>query len=104
MDPSLLNKFRWRMAKWLWTPPGEMPLSDPEYAEWIKPEGQTVKNKRWHMGRKSKGAKAAVKPAIPEFYHRGAYERHETRARHTPKAAMSFRGKGSKVERRGKAR
>ena len=104
MKPSLVEKFRWRMAQWLWTAPGEMPLSDPEYAEWIKPQGAPVKNKRWHMGRKSKGSKVQVTAPIHEFYHRGSYERHEVRARHEPKATMSFRRKGAKVERRRKSR
>ncbi len=101
MERTLMDKFRWRMAKWLWAPPGEMLVTDPEYAEWIKPQGQPVKNKRWHMGRRSRGSKAAAPQPINEFFHRGAYERHEISARHTPKAVMRFRGKGSKVERRG---
>ena len=100
MDQSLMEKFKWRMAKWLWAPPGEMPVSDLEYTEWMKPEGVPAKNKRWHMERASRGAKGEVPPPIHEFYHRGAYERHEIAARHTPKAAMKFRGKGAKVERR----
>ncbi|HUO57854.1 MAG TPA: hypothetical protein VMV05_06720 [bacterium] len=100
MDQSLMEKFKWRMAKWLWAPPGEMPASEPEYAEWIKPTGTPVKNKRWHMERVSRGAKGEAPQSIHEFYHRGAYERHEIAARHTPKAAMRFRGKGSKIERR----
>lgn len=104
MEPTLVEKFRWRMAKWLWAPPGEMPVSDPQYAEWIKPEGQPVKNKRWHMVKKSRGAKAEPPKHIDEFYHRGAYSQHEVSARHTPKAVMTFRGKGTKVERRAKKR
>ena len=104
MARGFIDKFRWRMAKWLWAPPGEMPEPDPKNAAWIKPEGRPVKNKRWHMGRKNRGAKGAKAPKINEFYHRGGYERHEIRDRHTPKAAMRFRGKGSKIERRKKAR
>lgn len=100
MERTLMDKFKWRMAKWLWAPPGEMPVTDPEYAEWINPQGEPVKNKRWSMGRKSRGAKATAPRRIDEFYHRGSYERHETAARHTPKAALRFRGKGSKIERR----
>lgn len=104
MEPGLVEKFKWRMAKWLWAPPGEMPLSDPDYAEWIKPAGQAIKNKRWPMERKSRGAKAQAPLHIDEFYHRGAYEKHEVRARHPKKAVLPFRGKGSKVERRSKKR
>ena len=112
MEPTLVEKFRWRMAKWLWAPPGEMPISDTQYAPWFKLEGQPirraqgmpVKNKRWHMVKRSRGAKQEAPQKIDEFYHRGSYSRHETSARHTPKAVMPFRGKGSKVERRGKKR
>ncbi len=104
MEPTLVEKFRWRMAKWLWAPPGEMPASDPEYAEWIKPEGSPVKNKRWNMVKRSRGAKQEAPKRIDEFYHRGSYSRHEVSARHAPKAVLPFRGKGSKVERRGKKR
>ena len=100
MERTLMDKFKWRMAKWLWAPPGEMPVTDPEYAEWIKTQGQPVKNKRWPMGRKSRGVKAAPPRRIDEFFHRGAYERHDISARHTPKAALRFRGKGFKIERR----
>lgn len=94
MEPTLVEKFRWRMAKWLWAPPGEMPVSDPQYAEWIKPEGQPVKNKRWHMAKRSRGAKEETPKHVDEFYHRGSYSQHEISARHTPKAVMSFRGGG----------
>ena len=47
-----------------------------------------------------RGAKSPVKKRIDEFYHRGSYENHEVREHHTPKAVMTFRGKGFKVERR----
>ena len=104
METALLEKFKWRMAKWLWAPPGQMPDPDPAYVEWIKPAGKPVKNKRWPMARKSRGAKQEAPKQINEFYHRGSYERHEISARHTPKAVLGFRGKGSKVERRGKGR
>ena len=50
--------------------------------------------------RAGRGTPTGGTKAIEEFYHRGSYSRHETRARHTPKAALGFRGKGSKVERR----
>ncbi|HVZ81548.1 MAG TPA: hypothetical protein VHE12_12235 [bacterium] len=100
----ILSDMKWRMAKWLWTAPDDMPLSDPEYAEWIKPPGQPVKNKTWRVYKTGRGAKAASPKRIDEFHHRGSYERHEISERHTPKAVMTFRGKGSKVERRGKKR
>jgi len=100
MKSQLMEKLKWRMAKWLWAPPGEMPVSDPENAKWIKPEGKPVKNKKQRVPQAGRGnPKGETKP-IEEFYHRGAYSRHEIRARHTPKAVLSFRGKGSKIERR----
>ena len=105
MERSLVDKLKWRVGKWFWTPPGEMPITDPEYVEWFEPQGgRPVKNKRWPMGRKSRGAKAETKAPIHEFYHRGSYERHEVRVRRAPKARMTFRGKGAKVERRRKSR
>jgi len=104
METRLMDKFKWRMAKWLWAPPGDMPVSDPEYTEWMKPSGKPVKNKQWHLYRVSRGAKTATSKPIEEFYHRGSYEHHESHERHTPKAVMAFRGKGSKVERRQKKR
>lgn len=100
MKTELLEKFKWRMAKWLWAPPGEMPVSDKKYAEWIKPEGKPVKNKRQRQPLAGRGTPPGGTRPIDEFYHRGAYSQHEPRARHTPKAAMPFRGKGAKVERR----
>ena len=50
--------------------------------------------------RTGRGTPAGGTKPVEEFYHRGAFSRHEVRARHTPKAALAFRGKGSKVERR----
>jgi hypothetical protein len=50
--------------------------------------------------RAGKGNPAGGTKPIEEFFHRGAYSRHEVNAWHTPKAALAFRGKGSKVERR----
>lgn len=100
MEPKLTEKLKWRVGKWLAAPPGEMPPSDPKAAEWFEPEGKPVKNKRWPMGRKSRGAKPAAPKKIDEFYHRGGYSRHEQRDRHRPKAAMTYRRKGAKIERR----
>ncbi len=100
METELMEKFKWRMAKWLWAPPGEMPVSDKKYAEWIKPEGKPVKNKRKRQPTTGRGTpRGGVKP-IEEFYHRGPYSRHEVRTRHTPKAVLPYRGKGAKIERR----
>jgi hypothetical protein len=100
MKTELMEKFKWRMAKWLWAPLGEMPASDPAYAEWIKPQGRPVKNKRWHLQRAGRGNPAGGTKPIEEFFHRGSYSRHEVKARAPKKAVMKFRGKGSKVERR----
>lgn len=100
MERTFIDKLKWRVGKWFWTPPGEMPPPDPKDAEWIRPKGKPVKNKRWRKALRGKGAPAPQIRPIDEFYHRGGYERHEARSRHDPKAVMGFRGKGAKVERR----
>lgn len=56
------------------------------------------------MGRKGRGSKREAPKRIDEFYHRGAYERHEVSARPAKKAILQFRGKGFKTERRRKKR
>jgi hypothetical protein len=100
----ILKDIKVTVTKWLWTEPKDMPVSDPKNAKWIKPQGRPVKNKTWRKDRKGRGAKEEAPKHIEEFYHRGSYERHEASERHTPKAVMTFRGKGSKVERRSKKR
>ncbi|GEM_PF-3096627 len=100
MDTSSLEKLRWRMAKWLWAPPGGMPLSDPEYAEWMKPAGRPVKNKTWHHYKDGRGSKMEPVKRIDQLHLRGGLTHHEVTRAHTPKAVMEFRGKGFKVERR----
>ena len=100
METNLLEKFRWRMAKWLWAPPGPMPLSDSEYAEWMKPAGRPVKNKTWHRDQTGRGSKREPAKRIDPLPFRGNRTHHEVTQAHTPKAVMEFRGKGSKVERR----
>jgi len=100
METSVMDKFRWRMAKWLWAPPGEMPLSDPEYAEWMKPAGRPVKNKTWHHYQDGRGSKIEPAKRIDKLYLRGGLTHHEVTTHHKHKAVMEFRGKGSKVERR----
>lgn len=101
---TILSDIKWKMTKWLWSGPEDMPLSDPEYAEWIKPQGIALRDRRSRLYRSGRGDKAAAPKHIDEFHHRGSYERREPRAHRTPKATMSFRGKGSKVERRSRKR
>ena len=103
MEIPLIDQFAWRITKWLWDPPDMLAIAVPEYLEAV-PVGKPVKHKTWHRGRKSRGSKVEAPKHIDEFYHRGAYERHEIHARHEPKAAMAFRGKGFKTERGRRAR
>ncbi len=100
MKIELMDKFKWRMAKWLWAPPGDMPVSDKKYADWIKPAGKPVKNKRQRQPLTGRGNPPGGTKPIEEFYHRGAYSQHEVRAHHMPKVALPYRGKGAKIERR----
>lgn len=107
MEINLLDDFKlslWKIAKWLGGAPGDVPEEDPRYADWIKPKEKPVQIERRLSCEKCPGDHEKRLKPIDEFYHRGAYSRHDISARHTPKAVMSFRGKGSKVERRSKRR
>jgi hypothetical protein len=53
---------------------------------------------------KGRGAKAQPRKPIREFYHRGAYSRHELREKARNKGVLPYRGKGYKVERRSRRR
>lgn len=105
---TILDKLAWRMANWLCAPPAGMPLAEEAYAEWVKPGGSPVKHKRWKKPLFSRGAHGGPlgppPKAIPEFYHRGAYERHEISTHAPKKAVLGFRGKGAKTERRRRKR
>jgi len=78
-------------------PPSGMPFSEEEYAAWIRPEGGPLKHRRWKRPVLGKGSPKTVPKHVDEFFHRGAFERHEVRARHTHKAVLPFRGKGFKT-------
>lgn len=98
---KIIERFKWRMAKWFWAPPVGMPLAEREYEEWIKPqEGDPLERSVRRGPRAGKGGPKKALKNIPEFYHRGSYERREPRLRHRRKAVLRFRGKGMKVERR----
>lgn len=97
---KLLDWFAGQIVHWMWATPEGIPLSGLEGAGWITPEGAPVKHRRWKRPLKGRGSAGAVLKPIHEFYHRGAYERHETPAHHPPKAFLRFRGKGAKIERR----
>ena len=100
MEPRRLSRFVWRV-KSSWDPSEGMALvSGEKDALGTQPEGKPLKHV---TRRKPQAGRGGPKPAlklIPEFYHRGDYERHEIRPRRIPKAALRFRGKGSKTERR----
>ena len=104
---NILDGLAWRMANWLWSPPSSVPLEE-EAVAWARPESRPLKHKRWKkplLGRGAHGGPLGPAPkAIPEFYHRGAYERHEIPTRGSKKAVLGFRRKGAKIERRGKKR
>jgi hypothetical protein len=102
MGNSVVRNFEWRMAKWLWVPPGDMPFSDKKYAQWINLAGKPVIVQVRKLSPPRKKASKKGTKLIEEFYHRGAYSRREVRTRHPRKASLPFRGKGSKVERRSK--
>jgi hypothetical protein len=62
---------------------------------------RSVTTRKVESGR---GSKAKPHKRIDRLYYRGSRLRHEAAPRHARKAVMTFRGKGSKVERRQKKR
>ncbi len=100
MANQWIEKFKWRVGKWFWTPPGELPVADKKDAAWIIPGGKPVKNKTRRFSKAQKGTPPAGTKAIEEFHHRGSYSNREPHGPHATKAVMGFRGKGAKVERR----
>ncbi len=101
----IIERFKWRMAKWFWAPPVDMPLAEKEYEEWIKPqEGESLESPNRHGSMTGEGRRKKALKSIPKFYHRGSYEQREPRLRHRRKAVLRFRGKGMKVERRRRKR
>ncbi len=97
---TLLDSVARRMVEWLWAPPKGMPMEEEDYAQWIKPEGKPLSHRRWKRPLAGRGSRGPIPRRIDEFYHRGAYERHEIHTRPAKKGGLRFRGKGAKVERR----
>jgi len=97
---SILDGVARRVVEWLWTPPKGVPIEAMETSEWAPAEAEPLPFKRLRRPITGRGSRAPIPRRINEFYHRGAYERHEVHTRRAKKAGLRFRGKGAKVERR----
>ncbi|HJT23456.1 MAG TPA: hypothetical protein VJ873_02710, partial [bacterium] len=101
---KLLDWFSAQIVHWMWATPEGLPVYGLEYADLSQPEGAPVKHKRLGRPLRGRGSAGEVLKPIHEFYHRGAYERHEGRIKRISRTLMRFRGKGAKIERRHKKR
>jgi hypothetical protein len=100
MRMDIAGKVRWHMAQWLWTLPENLLVSGRSRSAWMGPVVEPLRNES--RGAVLPGREDVMTPRkrIDELHLRGGATHHEVGPRHPHKAALEYRGKGAKVERR----
>jgi hypothetical protein len=105
MKEKFSDKVKKKALEWINDPIGDIPSLDPPPETHLKAPAETFELLRPEPKRKgSRGGKQEIPPHMEEFHHRGGAGQREYHARKGRKISIPFRGKGSKIERRGKKR
>ncbi|HET9869731.1 MAG TPA: hypothetical protein VFR02_04425 [bacterium] len=94
------DKLKWRVGKWIWAPPGEMPVTDPKDTRWVAPPALLPEGRLPGRARRGRGDRRPFQPPIRPIPERGGALKREPHPRAEHKAPMRFKGKGTKTARR----